>query len=87
MIEFMEPHITGGTSTIHITEEDAIKHQRQFGKYKSDDEALDDFLVIHYGVMIDVYVKCDECDDGTVYIESDMTYECPICNGLGEILK
>lgn len=47
---FFEPHITGGTAHISLTPRQMINAQREAhpNRYKTDQAALDDFIVIHW---------------------------------------
>ena len=50
---FVEPHPCGGACIVTVTEAEAINYQREVGlgknyDYPSDEEALRDFLVVHW---------------------------------------
>lgn len=45
---YVDPHPTGGTCYVKLTEEQAVEWQKKIHDYKSDGEALDDFIVVHW---------------------------------------
>lgn len=100
MYEFDEPHPTGGHCRIRVTEEDAISYQKKILReskkcnYKSDQQALDDFITIHWASEINV---CTECNgNGFKYYDSTATWRggiggaavtkdvCDVCWGSGD---
>lgn len=59
IIEFVEPHpIDGAHCTVSISKYDAIKYQRRAAKangfkYEDDEEALEDFMTIHWAKLVE----------------------------------
>ena len=58
MIQYVEPHPCGGTCLVTLTEEQAIEWQKKAAAhagyvYKSDEEALDDFMVVHWARKVE----------------------------------
>ena len=49
---FFEPHHTGGDAKIVITSEKAIEYQKKRRDYSSDEEALLDFISIHWALEV-----------------------------------
>ena len=43
---FIEPHVTGGTATVEITEEQIIKYMRNKNK-GTDEELINEFVAVH----------------------------------------
>jgi len=54
VLEFVEPHPTGGTCYVQIDPVTATKHQKEYALqyhnyiYNNDLEALDDFIALHW---------------------------------------
>jgi hypothetical protein len=52
MLQFHEPHPTGGDCVVKISEEKAIEYQKSIRNYESDEDALDDFIAIHFAYYV-----------------------------------
>ena len=46
-LEFIEPHPTGGTCYVRISKEQAIAWQKRKWPQATDEDALEDFKIIH----------------------------------------
>jgi len=55
-LHFDEPHITGGNCHVTLTEQQAIKSIKKIHHYDNDEEALLDFIAIHWA-----YYNCSRC--------------------------
>jgi len=52
MLEFVEQHVTGGVAYVKITEDQAIDYMKQQRSYSSNQEALLDFVSIHWAYEV-----------------------------------
>lgn len=53
MVIYDEPDSNGGNKRVEITEEEAIRRQKEAAKnksftYRNDNEALEDYITIHW---------------------------------------
>jgi hypothetical protein len=55
LYEFVEPHVTGGDSTVRLTAKQAIDFTRAAnpGYIMTDEHALDSFIVTHWAWKVD----------------------------------
>ena len=52
ILEFVEPHPTGGTCYVRISKEQAIAWQKRKWPQATDEEALEDFKTIHWAYEV-----------------------------------
>ena len=52
ILEFVEPHPTGGTCYVRISKEQAISWQKKRWPQAEDEEALEDFKTIHWAYEV-----------------------------------
>ena len=52
ILEFIEPHPTGGTCYVRISKEQAIAWQKRKWPQATDEEALEDFKTIHWAYEV-----------------------------------
>ena len=52
ILEFVEPHFTGGTCYVRISKEQAIAWQKRKWPQATDEDALEDFKIIHWAFEV-----------------------------------
>ena len=52
ILEFVEPHPTGGTCYVRISKEKAIAWQKRKWPQATDEDALEDFKVVHWAFEV-----------------------------------
>ena len=52
LLEYLEPHPSGGTCRVRMTEQQAIDWTKKMHPELTDEQALDDFAVIHWAYWV-----------------------------------
>ncbi len=52
-LQFVEPHPTGGHATVTLTKEQAVNWTRAVHPELSDEQALENFIVVHWAWYVE----------------------------------
>ena len=53
LLEFLEPHPSGGTCRVRMTEQQAIDYTKKIHPELTDERALEDFTIIHWAYWVE----------------------------------